>query len=220
MPQQPHRPPHEGDEAPWQEEDHQRPTPYCRSPHFHLRLHLRLRHCHHCHALCRRPHPLCSCKSAVLLRQHSSSHHQSHDPHFSQLVHVHFFQLLHHHCKAPHLHHRAARSLLPGPQSTKERDAQQSGVTIRSMKVYLCALCGQPTQGHRKYRKKTFCGRHQIVHLKGGVWEGVPVIWGLPKGSGRTLWGGGSVAVSVSVAVTVTMRWLILRPSELWCELF
>ncbi|KAK0138575.1 hypothetical protein N1851_024887 [Merluccius polli] len=27
----------------------------------------------------------------------------------------------------------------------------------RQMKVYLCALCGQPTQGHKKYRKKTFC---------------------------------------------------------------
>ena len=27
----------------------------------------------------------------------------------------------------------------------------------RQMKVYLCALCGQPTHGHKKYRKKTFC---------------------------------------------------------------
>lgn len=36
----------------------------------------------------------------------------------------------------------------------KRKRLELSGVTMKAPKVYLCALCGQPTQGHRKYKKK------------------------------------------------------------------
>ncbi|KAK0138577.1 hypothetical protein N1851_024889 [Merluccius polli] len=61
-------------------------------------------------------------------------------------------------CQHPNLCHLPCRRLPRGllslqrdQRSTKEKEPS------RQMKVYLCALCGQPTQGHKKYRKKTFC---------------------------------------------------------------
>ncbi|KAL0188361.1 hypothetical protein M9458_015460 [Cirrhinus mrigala] len=40
----------------------------------------------------------------------------------------------------------------------KRKKAEHSGVGYpATVKVYICALCGQPTQGHKKYKKKSYC---------------------------------------------------------------
>ncbi|XP_062393947.1 uncharacterized protein LOC134082321 [Sardina pilchardus] len=39
----------------------------------------------------------------------------------------------------------------------RRQDERAGSGPPRQMKAYACALCGQLTQGHRKYRKKTFC---------------------------------------------------------------
>ncbi|CAF96061.1 unnamed protein product [Tetraodon nigroviridis] len=40
----------------------------------------------------------------------------------------------------------------------KEHSGQHSGARPgASFKAYSCGLCGQPTQGHKKYKKKTYC---------------------------------------------------------------
>ncbi|KAL2098418.1 hypothetical protein ACEWY4_007625 [Coilia grayii] len=36
----------------------------------------------------------------------------------------------------------------------KRRRSELSGGNVKEPKVYLCGLCGQPTQGHKKYKKK------------------------------------------------------------------
>lgn len=51
---------------------------------------------------------------------------------------------------------------LPSPaRSTlykKRKKAEQSGTGHpATVKVYICARCGQPTQGHQKYKKKNYC---------------------------------------------------------------
>ncbi|CAF89026.1 unnamed protein product, partial [Tetraodon nigroviridis] len=38
-----------------------------------------------------------------------------------------------------------------------QRSGEHSGANANAFKTYVCALCGQPTQGHKKYRKKTYC---------------------------------------------------------------
>ncbi|TWW78042.1 hypothetical protein D4764_11G0001630 [Takifugu flavidus] len=39
----------------------------------------------------------------------------------------------------------------------KRRWLEHSGAEPTAFKVHICALCGQPTKGHNKYRKKTYC---------------------------------------------------------------
>ncbi|XP_056879706.1 uncharacterized protein LOC130520133 isoform X1 [Takifugu flavidus] len=39
----------------------------------------------------------------------------------------------------------------------KRRWVEHSGTEPTAFKVHICALCGQPTKGHNKYRKKTYC---------------------------------------------------------------
>nr|XP_021326769.1 uncharacterized protein LOC101885269 [Danio rerio] len=55
---------------------------------------------------------------------------------------------------------QASTPLLLPSRSTvykrKKADLSGSGHPT-SVKVYICALCGQPTQGHKKYRKKSYC---------------------------------------------------------------
>lgn len=50
----------------------------------------------------------------------------------------------------------------------KRKKGEQSGAEQPSkVRLYTCTLCGRPTQGHKKYRKKTYCELSKSTTFKG-----------------------------------------------------
>ncbi len=50
----------------------------------------------------------------------------------------------------------------------KRKKAEHSGTGPQGTRVrlYTCALCGESTQGHKKYRKKTYCEKSKLSTSK------------------------------------------------------